>query len=84
MKSIKEILNTDDGEVYIERLIGPIDVERLDGTTINDATMWRKEKIADVDDIESIYEREYVAEYRDEEIFLGNDKGKTITIKEKE
>lgn len=84
MKSIKEILNSVEGETYIERLIGPIDVERLDGTVVRDLAMWRKEKIADADDIESVYEREYVAEYGDEEIFLGNDKGNTITIKELE
>lgn len=70
-------------EVYVERLIGNVDVERLDGTTIKDANLMRKEKLADPKDIESVYEREYVAEYGDEEIFLGNDAGTTITIKER-
>lgn len=73
-------------ETYIERLIGDINVERLDGTMENALAMYRKEKIADSDDIESVYEREYVAIKKgdiDEEIFLGNDKGETITIKER-
>ena len=76
-----------DGETYMERLIGNIDVERLDGTLAKGVALYRKEKIADPDDIESVYEREYVAIKKgdiDEEIFLGNDKGDAITIKEKE
>ena len=73
-------------EYYIERLIGDVDVELLDGTLEKDVALYRKEKIAEPDDIESVYEREYVAIKKgdiDEEIFLGNDKGKTITIKER-
>ena len=78
--------DTLDGETYMERLVGNIDVERLDGTLAKDVALYRKEKIADPDDIESVYEREYVAIKKgdiDEEIFLGNDKGDTITIKER-
>lgn len=81
-----KIFNVLDGETYMERLIGNIDVERLDGTVERDVAMYRKEKIADLDDTESVYEREYVAIKKgdiDEEIFLGNDKGDTITIKER-
>lgn len=74
----------DQKEVYVERLIGNVDVERLDGTIIKDVELLRKEKLADAKDIESVYEREYVVEYDDEEIFLGNDGGETITIKERE
>lgn len=86
MKNVKELFNGLDGEIYMERLVGNIDVERLDGTVERDVPMYRKEKIADPDDTESVYEREYVAIKKgdiDEEIFLGNDKGETITIKEK-
>lgn len=87
MKEISDILKSVPSEFYIERLIGGIDVERLDGTTEKDIELYRKEKFADPDDTESVYEREYVAIKKgdiDEEIFLGNDKGDTITIKEKE
>ena len=86
MKEISDILKSMPSEFYIERLIGGIDVERLDGTTEKDIELYRKEKFADPDDTESVYEREYVAIKKgdiDEEIFLGNDKGDTITIKER-
>ena len=86
MKKISDILKSVPSEFYIERLIGDVDVERLDGTTEYDVALYRKEKIAEPDDIESVYEREYVAIKKgdiDEEIFLGNDKGETITIKER-
>ena len=86
MEDTKELFNGLDGETYMERLVGSIDVERLDGTIERDIPMYRKEKIADLDDTESVYEREYVAIKKgdiDEEIFLGNDKGETITIKER-
>ena len=86
MDDTKELFDRLDGETYMERLIGNINVERLDGTLEKDIAMYRKEKIADPDDIESVYEREYVAIKKgdiDEEIFLGNDKGDTITIKER-
>ena len=86
MKEISDILKSVPSEFYIERLIGDVDVERLDGTTDYDVALYRKEKIAEPDDIESVYEREYVAIKKgdiDEEIFLGNDKGETITIKER-
>lgn len=86
MREISDILKSVPSEFYIERLIGDVDVERLDGTTEYDVALYRKEKIAEPDDIESVYEREYVAIKRgdiDEEIFLGNDKGETITIKER-
>lgn len=80
------LFDTLEGETYMERLVGNIDVERLDGTLAKGVVLYRKEKIADPDDIESVYEREYVAIEKgdiDEEIFLGNDKGDTITIKER-
>ena len=86
MREISDILKSVPSEFYIERLIGDVDVERLDGTTEYDVALDRKEKIAKPDDIESVYEREYVAIKKgdvDEEIFLGNDKGETITIKER-
>lgn len=86
MEEISDILKSVPSEFYIERLIGDVDVERLDGTIEYDVALYRKEKIADPDDTESVYEREYVAIKKgdiDEEIFLGNDKGETITIKEK-
>lgn len=87
MSDICDAFNGIPHETYIERLVGNICVERLDGTIESDLAMYRKEKIADPDDIESVYEREYVAIKSgdvDEEIFLGNDSGDTITIKEKE
>lgn len=87
MEEISDILKSVPSEFYIERLIGDIDVERLDGTIEKGIALYRKEKFADPDDTESIYEREYVAIKKgdiDEEIFLGNDKGETITIKERE
>lgn len=86
MKEIADILNRVPSECYIERLVGNIDVERLDGEIEHNLELYRKEKIADPDDIESVYEREYVALKEgaiDEEIFLGNDKGINITIKER-
>lgn len=83
MSSINKLLDRLSSETYIERLIGDVDIERLDGTILKDASLLRKEKLADGNDIESVYEREYVAEYEDEEVFLGNDKGETITIKER-
>ena len=86
MKEISDILKSVPSEFYIERLIGNIDVERLEGTIENDIALYRKEKFADPDDTESVYEREYVAIKKgdiDEEIYLGNDKGDTITIKER-
>ena len=86
MSEISDILKSVPSEFYIERLIGDVDVERLNGTLEKDVALYRKEKIAEPDDIESVYEREYVAIKKgdiDEEIFLGNDKGETITIKER-
>lgn len=86
MKEISDILKSVPSEFYIERLIGDVDVERLNGVTEHDVALYRKEKFADPDDTESVYEREYVAIKKgdvDEEIFLGNDKGETITIKER-
>lgn len=86
MSDISDILSSVPHEVFIERLIGNIDVKRLDGTIEKDIPMYRKEKIVSEDDIESVYEREYVAikdEDTQEEIFLGDDKGRTITVKER-
>lgn len=86
MEEISDILKSVPSEFYIERLIGDVDVERLNGITEHDVALYRKEKFADPDDTESVYEREYVAIKKgnvDEEIFLGNDKGDTITIKER-
>lgn len=87
MKEISYILKSVPSEFYIERLIGNVNVERLNGATEYDVALYRKEKFAEPDDTESVYEREYVAIKKgdiDEEIFLGNDSGDTITIKEKE
>ena len=83
MKDIGDMLMGMDAEVYTERLIGPVDVERLDGTTLRNVALVRHEKYADPKDIESVYEREYVVEHKDEEIFVGNDCGQNITIKER-
>lgn len=86
MGEISDILKSVPHETSIERLVGNVNVERLDGTIEEDLAMYRKEKIANDDDMESVYEREYVAIKKgniDEEIFLGNDKGETITIKER-
>lgn len=86
MSDISDVLNGVPHEISIDRLIGNVNVERLDGTTESDLAMYRKEKIASDDDLESVYEREYVAIKEGEvkeEIFLGNDKGDTITIKER-
>lgn len=83
MSDMNKLLDRLSSETYIERLIGDVDIERLDGTILKDVSLLRKEKLSDGDDIESVYEREYVVEYKDEEIFLGNDKGETITIKER-
>lgn len=87
MSDISDVFKSMPQEYYIERLVGNVCVERLDGTIVRDVAMYRKEKFSDLDDTESVYEREYVAIKKgdiDEEIFLGNDKGETITIKEKE
>ena len=78
-----ELLNNTADAIYIERLMLNIDVERLDGTILKDVAMIRKEKIANGNDIESAYEREYVAENGDEEVYLGDDKGNNIIIKER-
>lgn len=87
MGDIMGILKSVPGEFYVERLIGNVDVERLDGTIEHDIELYRKEKIVEPDDIESVYEREYVAIKAgeiDEELFLGNDKGLNVTIKERQ
>lgn len=86
MEDMDDVLQAIPHETFIERLIGDVNVERLDGTVEKNIAMFRKEKLADDDDIESVYEREYVAIKGgdiEEEIFLGNDKGDTITIKER-
>lgn len=85
MSKISDIINSVPGETYIERLIGDINVRRLDGTLLKGVQMFRKEKLLDCDDVESVYGREYVAYVGDgpmEEIFLGNDKGHNITLEE--
>lgn len=85
MDDISDILKSVPSEFYIERLIGNVNVERTDGAIEKNLAMYRKEKFADPDDTESVYEREYVAIKEGdvlEEIFLGNDKGETIIIKE--
>ena len=69
-------------ETYNEVYIGRVDLERLDGTILKDMDLMCKEKLYDDDDIESIYEREYYVENGNEEIFVGDDKGKTIILKE--
>lgn len=83
MPELKELLNSVPNEIYVERYVGDVDIERLDGTTIKDACLLRKEKIADDDDLDSVYEREYVAEHNDEEIYLGNSGGDNLIIKER-
>lgn len=83
MKDAAEILNNSAGEVSVARLVGSVNVELLDGTTAEGVHLVRKEKLADGGDIESIYEREYVAYVGNREVFLGNDKGETITVKER-
>ena len=85
MSKISDIIKSVPGEASIERLIGDINVKRLDGTVLRDVQMYRKEVLLDVDDIESVYRREYVAYVGDgpiEEIFLGDDNGRTIILKE--
>ena len=83
MSDMEELLNNTADEIYIERLMLNVDVERTDGTILKDVAMVRKEKLVDGDDIESVYEREYVAENGDEEVYLGDDKGDNIIIKER-
>ena len=83
MSDMEELLNNTADEVFIERLMLNVDVERLDGTILENVAMIRKEKIADGEDIESVYEHEYVAENGDEEVYLGDDKGNNIIIKER-
>ena len=74
----------DDCEVGIERLMCHVDVERKTGKIIKNVGVYRIEKLADEDDIESVYEREYYATTDDyEDIYLGNDKGDNVIIKER-
>lgn len=80
MEDVSDVLP---GEMGIERYVGNVNVERLDGTLLKDVPLYRKEKYADKDDTESIYEREYVAVKNDEEIYLGDDKGTNLTLKER-
>lgn len=87
MKDIDGILKSVPHETSVERLIGDVDVERSDGTMEYDIPLYRKEILEDGDDIESVFERQYYAIKEgdvDEEIYLGNDKGDNIIIKEKE
>lgn len=86
MGDINDILKSEPHETVVERLIGNIDVERADGTLERNVPMYRKELLDDMDDIESVYEREYVAIKEgdiDEEIFLGDSVGNNVTIKER-
>lgn len=86
MGDINDILKSVPGEAVVERLIGNIDVERADGTVEHDLPMYRKEILEDMDDIESVCEREYYAMKEgdiDEEIFLGDSVGNNVTIKER-
>ena len=85
MSKISDIMNSFPGETFVERLIGDVNVKRLDGTILKDVQMYRKEKLLDSDDIESVYGREYVVYVGNgpiEEIFLGDDKGHAITLNE--
>lgn len=76
-------------ECNLERLFGVVDVERLNETIVKDAKVYRTEKLADSNDMESCYEVEYWArdygapncEY--EEIYLGNMSGENLIIKER-
>lgn len=86
MDDVERILRLVPHESFIERLIGNVNVERRNGTVDEGLPMFCKEKLLDEDDIESVYEREYVAIKEGdgiEEIFLGNDKGETIILKER-
>lgn len=75
-------------EDYIERFMGYVDVERLNGTIEKDCKLYRHEKYADENDIESVYEMEYVVDIERPdgtlELYVGDDKGNNITVKERE
>lgn len=81
---MEDILSILPSEISVERYIGNVDVERLDGTILSDVELYRKEKYTDIHDIESIYGREYVAIKGNEEIFLGDDRGTNLLIKERD
>ena len=76
-----------EGETFIERFMGYVDVERLNGDIDKDCKLYRHEKYADENDIESVYEMEYVVDIERPdgvlELFVGDDKGNNITIKER-
>lgn len=83
---MEDILRNFPGEPSVERLIGNVDVERIDGTIEHNIPMYRKEILLNMDDIESVCGREYYAIKEgdvDEEIMLGDDMGNNITIKER-
>lgn len=82
MGDLEHILHSVPCETSVERYIGRVNVERLNGTVLKDMALMRKEKLAEPDDIESVYEREYYVEHNSEEIFVGNDKGETMILKE--
>lgn len=87
MSPISDIFKCFSGKTYIENYIGNIDVERSDGTLLKDVQLWRKEELADADDIESTCGFEFIAyvehdDEMDEEIFLGDCSGNNIKIKE--
>ena len=86
VNDMNDIIGQPDAETCLERLVGNINVERLDGSILENVEMYRREKLEDPNDTESVYEVEYVALTNDdvpEEIFLGDDKLFTITIKER-
>lgn len=75
----------DNCEVGIERIIMYADIERQDGTILENAMVVRNEKLSSDDDIESTYGYEYIAkqDIDGEELYLGSDRGDNIIIKER-
>lgn len=85
-KDIEQMLDKFADKTCVERYVGNVDVERTDGTMLCNVPMYRKELLADGDDLDSVYEREYVAireDDIDEELFLGNSGGQNLIIKER-
>lgn len=75
-------------DAYIERYMGVADIERLDGTLGRYYRIYCLERLAKADDIESVYQRDFIAKPDDspdgEELYLGNDAGEGVTIKERQ
>ncbi len=88
MSTINDILKSLPHKTYIETYIGSVDVKRTDGKTLNNVPLFRKEELADMEDIESACGYEYVVivqnEMTDEEIFIGDNNGYNILVEENE